>query len=111
MIKILSVLMLSYLFSIIALWNIEIKYYQRIVASLGIGLMMGLCSFVLILWPVESTYVALILSLLFYMALGMALEIREVLSNRVWLEYFFLYLVIVLVLLLTSEWGINGQLI
>jgi len=110
-IKVVSVFGLSYLFSIIALWNIEIKYYQRIVASFGIGMMMGICSFVLILWPVGSDYVALILSLLFYMALGLALEIREVLSKRVWLEYFFLYSLIILILFIISEWGINGRLI
>ncbi|MBN1331601.1 hypothetical protein JW978_01810 [Candidatus Dojkabacteria bacterium] len=110
-IKIVSVFGLSYLFSIIALWNIEIKYYQRIIASFGIALMMCLCSFVLIMWPAGSEYVALILSLLFYMALGLALEIREVLSKRVWFEYFLLFSLIVLILFIISEWGINGSLI
>ncbi|MBD3280743.1 hypothetical protein GF389_04440 [Candidatus Dojkabacteria bacterium] len=110
-VKVTAVFGLSYLFSIISLWNIEIKYYQRVLASFGIGLMMGICSFVLIMWPVGSDYVALILSLLYYMTLGLALEVREVLSSRVWVEYFFLYFVIVTILFITTEWGINGRLI
>lgn len=110
-VKILSTGVIAYLFSIIALWNIEIKYYQRFVASVGIGLMMVVGAFVLTMWPVASEYIALILSLVFYMALGLALEVREVLKVRVWFEYSLLYFSVVLILLLVSNWGINGTLI
>jgi len=109
--KLAAVFLISYLFTSIALWTIDIRYNQRLLASLAIALMMFGFSFVLVIWPIGSEYLALILSLVLYMALGIALEVREVLGARIWLEYGFLYVIIVLILFIISNWGINGRLI
>jgi len=110
-IKLGAVFLLTYLFTNIALWTIDIRQNQRILSSFGISLMLSNLTFVLMIWPIGSEYLALILSLVYYMALGVALEIREVLNVRIWLEYGFIYFVIVLILLIISSWGINGRLI
>lgn len=109
--KLAGVFMISYLFTSIALWTIEINYRQRLLSSLGIALMLVLFTFVILLWPISSEYLALILSLIYYMALGIALEIREVLSGRIWAEYLLLYSAIIFILFIVSNWGINGRLI
>lgn len=111
MIKLIGVTLISYLFTSIALWTIDIRFNQRMLSSIGIALTMMLFAFVLLIWPIGSEYLSLILSLVYYMALGLALEIREVLSKRIWFEYTFLFLVIILILLIISDWGINGSLI
>lgn len=110
-IKLAGVALISYLFTSIALWTIDLRLQQRLISSFGITLMMVLSSFVLLIWPIGSEYLALILSLFYYMALGIALEIREVLNKRIWVEYTFLYIVIIVILLLISNWGINGRLV
>lgn len=110
-IKFIAVGVISYLFTSMALWTIDLRFNQRLLSSLGITLMMVLASFVLLIWPIGSEYLSLILSLFYYMSLGMALEVREVLNKRIWIEYSFLYIVIVTILLLISNWGINGRLV
>ncbi len=109
--KISLVFAVTYLFTTIALWTIKIEYRQRFLSSLSISITMVVLGFVLVLWPISSEYLALIMTLIYYMALGMALEIREVLSSRIWLEYLLLFFAIILILLLISDWGINGRLI
>jgi len=110
-IKLASVLAISYLFSSIALWTIDLKFKQRFLSSIGIAYMMFIFAFVLLIWPISSEYLSLIMSLVYYIALGVALEIREVLSNRIWVEYGLLYTLIVLILFIISNWGINGRLL
>lgn len=110
-IKLTSIFLLSWLYSFMALWTIDLRANLRLVASFAIGLSMFIFAGVLMMWPVPSEYLALILSLIFYMSLGIALEIREVLSKKIWIEYAFIYFVIVTILFLMSVWGINGRLI
>jgi hypothetical protein len=50
------------------------------------------------------------MSVLLYITLGVALEVREILKRFVWLEYGALFILIFLLLVVVSVWGINGPL-
>lgn len=66
---------------------------------------------VIAIWPITAPYSALVLTIVLYILLGTALEVREIISNWIWIEYFGLYLLVFLLLILVAEWGINGTLI
>jgi hypothetical protein len=66
---------------------------------------------ILNLWPIDVFNFALFLVLVYYMCLGVALEIREIISRWIWYEYFAIFLVILILLLSTASWGINGTII
>ncbi len=100
-----------YLFTSISLWTIDLRFKHRVLSSLAISISMLIFSLVLSIWPISSEYMSLILSLIYYMTLGLALEVREVLNVKVWFEYTFLYAGIIVILFLIAEWGINGQLL
>lgn len=95
----------------ITLWTIELKLKHRIIASINISLLQLFASLVLSIWPATPPYIALVLVLMLYITLGIALEIREIISRWIWVEYISLFVLIILLLLLTSEWGINGSII
>lgn len=95
----------------ITLSAIKLRIRQRVVASLNIGLLLGFIGFVLSIWPVSPPYLALTLSLLLYICLGISLEIREFINRWVWIEYITLFFLIVFMLIFVAEWGINGVLI
>lgn len=101
----------TFLLVYIALWTIKISKRQRIIASLNIGVLISLLTFILSLWPINSTYIALVLILVFYVCLGIALEIREFISQFIWVEYVSLLVLIFIMLFLLAEWGINGHLL
>lgn len=95
----------------IALWSIDLYFYQRLTVSLGIGVLLVFAAAVLSVWPVAAPYLALVLSLVLYICLGIALEIREIISRWIWIEYLSLFALIVVMLILVAEWGINGTFI
>lgn len=105
------ILLQTFLLVYISLWTIKISKKQRIVAALDISILISVLSFILSLWPIESTYISLVLILVFYMCLGIALEIREIISKFIWVEYISLLVLIFFMLFLLAEWGINGHLI
>jgi len=98
------------LFTNTALWTINLEKEQRLTATLGVSLIVLLAFFILSLWPIETFYLSLIMALIYYMILGIALEVREVLPRWIWLEYGAIFSVIVLILLLIGNWGINGTI-
>lgn len=95
----------------IGLWSIKINLYQKLVASFAIGLIYSLGGLVLTLWPISAPYSSLVVTLVFYTALGIALEVRDIISDWIWVEYISLFVLIMLLLGLVAEWGINGTLI
>ncbi|HRN86492.1 MAG TPA: hypothetical protein PKU78_03725 [Candidatus Dojkabacteria bacterium] len=105
------ILLETFLLVYITLWTIKISKRQRIIASLNIGVLIALLTFILSLWPINSTYIALVLILVFYVCLGIALEIREFISQFIWVEYVSLLVLIFVMLFLLAEWGINGHLL
>lgn len=111
LLKIMIIFIVVFSYSFIALWTIELEYNQRVFSALGIGLMSSFAYIVLALWPIDSFYFALFMTLVFYMNLGMALEIREIISQWIWYEYLLIFLTIIIILLATASWGINGTII
>ncbi|MFQ5492607.1 MAG: hypothetical protein ACE5DX_00390 [Candidatus Dojkabacteria bacterium] len=109
--KLSGFLLLGTILVYIALWSINMRVQQRFTASLGIGILLTFAGSVLSVWPVPSPYLALALSLLLYVTLGISLEIREIISRWVWVEYISLFILIAAMLSLVAEWGINGTLI
>ncbi|MFW5702715.1 MAG: hypothetical protein ACOCXP_01990 [Candidatus Dojkabacteria bacterium] len=103
--------LMVFAYSYIALWTISQEYRSRLISSMSISILLGFAYLVLSLWPLSSFYMALFLVLMFYMSLGVALEIREMISNLVWYEYAAIFLVMILVLLSTASWGVNGTIL
>ena len=103
--------MISFLLMYIALWSIKLKISQRLIASANIALFILLAAAVLSIWPVTAPYIALVLSLILYINLGISLEIRDIISKWIMIEYISLFFLIVIMLILVAEWGINGVII
>ncbi len=108
---ILSSLFIIY-FSYSSIWmNKNVSLKQVTIRSVSILLVMILSIVLLSIWPIESAYAILTVSVIYYILLNIALEVRSKLGRAVWIEYGVL-LVLVLILLLTNgDWGINGTLI
>jgi hypothetical protein len=107
-IKPVALFVLIFTFTFVALWTISLSYAHRFISSLGIALIITFAYLVLALWPLESFYYAFFVVLLYYMVLGVALEIREIINKWLWYEYAIIFLVMLLVLLATARWGVNG---
>jgi hypothetical protein len=93
------------------LWSIDFAVNERLIVALGIGILITWGQVLLSAWPIDPTYLSLMLNLVFYFVLNMAMETRERLTKWIWIEYAVLYLFIVVVLILLAEWGINGSFI
>ncbi len=94
-----------------ALWTIGLQYSQRVVSSLGISFLLVFVFFILSIWPLQTFFFALFMTFLYYMCLGVALELREIIRNWIWYEYLAIFVVMILILLTTASWGINGTII
>lgn len=110
-IKILMILFLTFLLVYISLWSIRMSKRQRVLASFDISILITLLGFILNIWPINSTYIALVLVLVLYSCLGIALEIRDIINRVIWVEYVSLLVLIFLTLFFLAEWGINGHLL
>jgi hypothetical protein len=102
---------LSFILIYISLWSIKLRFQQRMNAAIGVSLLLTFAGGVLSTWPVPAPYIALVLGLILYVCLGIALEIRDIISRWIWVEYLAIYLLIIVMLVLIAEWGINGTLI
>lgn len=109
-IKSATVFGLTFLIVYMCLWSIEYNRQQRGIVAFAIGLLIMLGQIILTAWPLNPTYLALILNFIFYFTLNMAMETREKLSKWIWIEYASLYFFILMILILLGEWGINGSL-
>lgn len=105
------ILGVSILLSYISLWSIELKVNDRINVTLTVGLILTYISAVLSIWPLQPPYLALALSMFFYVFMNIAMEIREIIGRWIWVEYFILFLLVAVMLLSFPEWGINGSFI
>jgi len=111
LIRAVSLFVITFVLTYISLWAIKLKTRKKIVSGFVISLFLTFTVIVLSIWPVAAPYLALVLTLLFYIFLGIALEIREIINRSIWFEYTLLYILIVFLLILVAEWGINGTLI
>lgn len=84
---------------------------QLRIISITIGLIIGLFTLLASIWPIAGVYASVIVASIFYMSLNIALEIREMIKNALWVEYSVIVGVIILALFLLGEWGINGSLL
>lgn len=101
---------LIFTYTFVALWTISLIYSHRFITSLGIATLILFAFLVLGLWPIEAFYYALFIDLIYYMCLGVALEIREIISQWIWYEYAAIFTAIILLLLATADWGVNGTI-
>jgi len=99
------------LISYMCLWSIEYKRKERAVVAFAIALLITTGQLILTPWPINATYIALTLNLVFYLVLNIAMEMREILSKWIWIEYAILITFMLIVLILLGEWGINGALV
>lgn len=108
-----AVIVFAFIFTytFVALWTISLAYSQRFISSLSIALLSLFAFIVLGIWPLESFYFALFMVLIYYMSLGVALEVREIVSRLIWYEYTALFLVMLFLLLTTASWGVNGTIL
>jgi hypothetical protein len=86
---------------------------NRSVVNKSVAIALGMVSAVLIFafWPTNLFVKALAPTLAGYVGLGLAMhEVKKVLEPRVAVEYVLLTLFLVLLLILTSSWGIFGRL-
>lgn len=93
------------------LWTLKISIRENLLSTTAISLVVLTTAFILSLWPVSAGIVSLILCLILYITLGVALEMKEKMNKYIWVEYGFLISAIAILLIVTSEWGINGRLI
>ncbi len=86
----------------------EISLQQVLTRSLNIYFLMGLAVVIFSVWPVNYVYAILSTAVIYYVLLSMSLEMRTNLTKYVWLEYSLLILLISILLVSNSVWGING---
>lgn len=108
-------LLLIFLFTLFltysSFWTIQLSKTQHLLSAMIVSVILLFAALVLSIWPLSVAYVALILSIIVYMTLGVGLEIRERVGFFIWIEYGLLFAIIVLIALLFAQFGINGTLI
>ncbi|MBN1915561.1 hypothetical protein JW796_01015 [Candidatus Dojkabacteria bacterium] len=105
------IFMLTFYLTYSGFWMIQLSKSQLTLSVSIISFTVLFASFVLSIWPLSVAYVALILSVIVYMTLGVGLEIRERIGFFTWIEYSFLFLVILIIAVLFAPFGINGTLL
>ncbi len=101
-----------YYFSYSSIWMTKnVSSEQVFIRSFVITMIMGLSLLVFSIWPIESVYAILAASVIFYILLNVALEIRKHLNRTIWIEYGILTILILILLFTNGSWGINGTLI
>jgi hypothetical protein len=106
-----SVFLIVILLSYISLWSVELNKSNRLIVALAVAVVLTLLSGIISMWPISAPYLALVLTLVFYIFMNISLEMREIISTFIWIEYSVLFSLIVLLIIVLSEWGINGLLI
>lgn len=109
--KLIAIFIIPFYITGSSLWTIRLKSGHRLANALSISLLITFAFFVLSIWPIGSTLLAFILSVILYVTLGISLEVRENISRTIWIEYALLFIFIFIILLTVSSWGINGTLI
>lgn len=94
-----------------SLWTIRMKASRRVMIAFAISVLISFFYFALSFWPISEVLISFILSIILYITLGVALEVRDNVSRMIWIEYGVLFIIIFLLLIIISDWGINGTLI
>lgn len=89
----------------------EIDSYTVVLKTLAITGIMFLSILGISIWPIDNTYSILAIAVVYYIVFNISLEVRKRLSKSVWIEYGVLLALVMLLLLTSSIWGINGTLI
>lgn len=109
--KLIFISSVIFYFSYSCIWFLrEISLQQVLFRSLNILFLMSLAVVIFSVWPVNYVYAMLSTAVIFYILLSMSLEMRTNLTKYVWLEYSVLILLITVLLVSNSVWGINGLL-
>ncbi len=95
----------------ITLWSIGLRIKDRMLVTFEIALILSFIGGILSIWPMQAPYLALVLSLFFYIFMNIAMEVREIIGKWIWVEYMSLFALTAILLLYLSEWGINGPLL
>jgi len=103
----LTVILLSY----ISLWSVDMFRSEKLLTAIALAVLLTFIAGAISIWPISAPYLALTLTLVFYIFMNISLEMREIISEYIWIEYAVIFSLILLLLLLLSEWGINGLLI
>lgn len=111
LLRLLVVAIIGGILMYIALWTIELKLKYRLNVTFAVAIVLAFIAGILSMWPLQAPYLALILSLFFYIFMNIAMEMRENIGKWIWIEYLSLFGLIVILLVSLSEWGINGPLI
>lgn len=93
------------------LWTIKQRVGRRMLVGIISSFLFSFTYFVLAMWPIDNTYISLLLLIFLYVLLGVALETRDKVSNWIWVEYGFLIAIATSIIIIVSNWGINGTLI
>lgn len=109
--RFLFVFSISFYFTYSALWTLGMKLKDRVVSSAVIGAITLIFAIILNIWPISTYILCFVLSLILYVSLGVALEVKEVMGKYIWLEYGLLLAMVFFILSLVSDWGINGHLL
>jgi hypothetical protein len=83
---------------------------ERVILGL-ITSLIGLVFIFIAIWPITSIYSALTMTVIFYLLLNVALELRESITKYIWLEYILLFILVAMILLTNAIWGVNGTII
>ena len=77
----------------------------------------GLISFVTILaycvlaiWPLSPIYSTVVMTIVLYILLNLALEMREKMTGYVWTEYLLLGALVIVLMFSNAQWGVNGTI-
>lgn len=109
--KLIFIASVIFYFSYSCIWFLrEISLQQVLFRSLNILFLMSLAVVIFSVWPINYVYAMLSTAVIFYILLSMSLEMRTNLTKYVWLEYSVLILLITVLLVSNSVWGINGLL-
>jgi hypothetical protein len=111
LIKILIVSTISFFHCYFLLDSIKETFANKINSSSTISLLIFIVTIVLSFWPVTSEIKSIILTLIMYICVGISLEIKEKIKKSIWIEYIVLIISIIFLLILLSNWGINGHLL
>lgn len=111
LLRVLVVAIIGGVLMYIALWTIELRLKYRLNVTIIVALVLAFISGILSMWPLQAQYLALILSLFFYIFMNIAMEMRENIGKWIWVEYLTLFGLIIILMTTISEWGINGPLI
>ena len=81
-----------------------VRMYALGIAWCALGVVLGL-----LLWPLEALFVSLIPTVLVYIGIGVVMhKARKTLTSRVYVEYVFVALFILLIVLTRAKWGIGS---